>query len=109
MKDPILQTYSFEELAYEFHSVREHKKVQVEYTEQETDKIEEDKDKQAQEWADQMEAEEAAEQLKAQDPLKDPSNIKWMEEQIAKHKEEFGEDFGDDVSLDFNTSTNQED
>jgi hypothetical protein len=98
MKDPLLLTYTFEELMYEFHSMREHDKAAGERAEQENDKIEEAKDKAAQDWVDQMEAEEAA-----NDPMKDPANIKWMEEQMALDKEMFGEDFGKDLSLDFNS------
>lgn len=105
MKDPLLQTYSFEELLYEFHSIQEEKKAALEISEAENDKIEEDKERKAQEWADKMEAEEAAQEEAANqlvDPAKDPKNIAWMEEQIKKEKERFGEDFGEDFELNFN-------
>lgn len=105
-KDPLLQSYTFEELMYEFHSIREHEKAEVERTEQKADKIEEDKEAAVKDWADKLEAEELeAEKLQAekasQDPAKDPANVKWMQEQIALQKEEFGEEFGEDVNLDF--------
>ena len=35
------------------------------------------------------------------DPLKDPKNIEWMEEEIRKNKLVFGDDFGDDLNMDF--------
>ena len=101
MKDPLLLSYTFEELMYEFHSVREDEKAIVERAEQETDKIEEAKEKATLDWVEQMEAEEAAE--RAEDPSKDPANIKWMEEQLALDKKMFGEDFGKDLDLDFNS------
>lgn len=101
MKDPILQTYSIEELIYEYYSVSEHKKAKAEQAEEETDKIEEEKEKQDQEWADAMEAEE--------DPIDNPDNMKWIQDQIELDKEKFGEDFGDDLNLDFGSSNNIED
>lgn len=111
MKDPVLQTYTFEELMYEFYSIRERKKAIVERAEEENDKIEEEKTKEAEEWANQMEAMEAMEAIEndASDPLKNPDNIKWMEEQMALDKEEFGEDFGEDLSLSFDSPPNIED
>ena len=111
MKDPVLLSYSFEELMYEFQSVKEHKKAQIEQAEQETDKIEEEKEQANNDWAAQLEAEEAAAEAAAEaeaaarikeDPSKDPTNIKWMEEQIALSKEQLGEDFGENLNLDFN-------
>jgi len=103
MKDPLLLTYTFEELVYEFHSVHEHEKAIVERVKQEDDKIEETKEQATMDWADQMEAEEAAE-----NPAKDPANVKWMEEQLLKDKETFGEDFGEDLSLNFDPSGDSE-
>lgn len=102
MKDPLLLTYTFEELMYEFHSLNEDTKAIQERVQQESDKIEEAKEKAALSWVDQMEAEEAAEA--ATDPTKDPENVKWMEEQLALEKEKFGEDFGEDLNLDFDAS-----
>jgi len=101
MKDPLLLSYTFEELMYEFHSIHEHEKATVERVKQETDRIEDIKDQAVTSWADQMEAEEEA---AAQDPAQDPANMKWMEEQLAQNKKAFGEDFGEDLSLDFDSS-----
>jgi len=106
MKDPLLLTYTFEELMYEYHSVREHEIAILEKVEEDSDKIEEEKDKATMDWADQMEADElaaeaAAEAAAAAYPLKNKDNIKWMEEQIARDKEIHGEDFGEDTQIDF--------
>lgn len=112
MKDPVLQTYTFEELMYEFHSIRERKKAIVEQAEEENDKIEEEKAREAEEWANQMEAMEDFEDFEEEeevDPLKNPDNIKWMQEQMALDKEAFGEDFGEDLSLSFDSPPNIED
>jgi len=109
MKDPILQTYTFEELLYEYHSIAERQKAELEQVEEEADKIELDKEKVGQDWADQMEAEDAAKEAaeeaqRAADPSLDPDNVKWMDEQIQKEKEIHGESFGEDLNLDFNSS-----
>jgi len=100
MKDPLLQTYTLEELLYEYHSIQEQKLAREEATEEEADKIEEEKDKEAQAWADRMEAEEA-EAAEVTDPSMHPDNIRWMEEQLRKEKELYGEDYGEDLNTDF--------
>jgi len=102
MKDPLLLSYTFEELMYEFQSMREHEKAALEKTEQEADKIEEAKVDEAQAWADKMEAEEE------NDPAKEANNIEWMKKQIALDKAAFGEDFGDDIGVDFNSPSKTE-
>jgi hypothetical protein len=111
LKDPVLQSYSLEELLYEYYNVIERHKAVEENVQAETDKIEEERLKAAEEWADKMEEEE--EQLERQkaekskdpkkeptyNPLTDPANIAWMEEQMKAQKEQFGEDFGEDISM----------
>jgi len=122
LKDPILQTYTFEELMYEYHTNQERKAAQNSVIELDADKIEEAKEQADQEWADKMEKEEAeelaqliaakkkkaaeeeaaekkaAEQL---DPSKDPSNVEWMEQQIERAKKEIGPEFGKDLKVSF--------
>jgi len=71
--------------------------------------MEEDKDKAALDWAEQeekreleaMKAEAANSKSANQDPTKDPENVAWMDEQIQKAKEIYGESFGEDIELDF--------
>lgn len=107
LKDPVLLSYTLEELAYEYYLSIERRAADNERIELDNDKIEEAKDSAAQEWADKMEAEEAAESEKAKenigsaDPTLDPANVKWMEQEIEKNKQELGEDFGEDLSLNF--------
>ena len=129
LKDPLLQQYTLEELAYEYYLIGEIAAFKQELANRETDRIEEEKLQEAEAWADMMEAEDEAErqaqlkkeqkeaehqaQLKKEqeeaepepeetpDPRSDPEQIKWMEEEMKKSKLLFGDDFGEDVSLDF--------
>ena len=110
LKDPILLSYSLEELLYEFYDRIERSKAEQERLEQDDVKMEGDKDKAAEDWAEKMEREEReaamreeahqVEQL-TKDPTKDPANIAWMEQQIQKGKEEFGESFGENIDEGF--------
>lgn len=113
MKDPILETYTLEELAYEYYMINEREVARQEQVQEKADKIEEERHEADLAWADEEEARERAE-LEAQaakeaekkaeeqyDPTKDPKNIEWMEKEIEKSKLVFGEDFGENLSLDF--------
>jgi hypothetical protein len=115
LKDPLLEKYTTEELAYEYYLLGELAAYRAELANEENDRIEEERIEDAEAWADQMEAEEEeaeAARLKALEekkeikeeepnPLDDPQNQQWMQEEIEKNKLVFGEDFGEDVSLDF--------
>jgi hypothetical protein len=115
LKDPLLNQYSIEELAYEYFLAGEVTAYKQELIDQENDRIEEDKIQVDHDWADEMEAEDAAREEaeakakvdkekaeeEAYDPLKDPEQVKWMEEEIEKSKTVFGEDFGEDVGVEF--------
>lgn len=90
--------------------VKHMKLAEQERIEANNDKMEEEKWKEAEDWADQMEeldrreAEEAAkkaEKEKQYDPIEDPANVEWMEKHIEADKEQHGEDFGEDLSIDF--------
>lgn len=101
LKDPILATYTFEELAYEFFDHKERDTFAQEEQEEEGDKIEEAKYDDAMKWADEEEAKEKA--LKAQIPTT-PQDVangvptvtsedqEWMDRQIAKEQEQLGAD-----------------
>ena len=103
----MLQDYTFEELAYEYYAHGENEKAKSERIEQENDKIDKEEHQEASSWADQMEAEEFGEEeppsslTETVDPLKDPENIKWMEKQMEEAKAMYGDDFGQDISEDF--------
>lgn len=102
LKDPVLLSYSLEELAYEYYSVQEREAARDEFVQNESDKIEEAKLEEADQWADEMEREEMErEAAKRVNPAKLPINQAWMEEEIKKDKEKFGEDFGEDLNINF--------
>lgn len=110
LKDPLLLTYTIEELLYEFYDRIERLKADQERLEQEDVKIEEDKDRRAEDWAEKMEREEREAEMRASaakseeksvDPTKDPANIKWMEEQLQQAKQVYGETFGEDIEDNF--------
>lgn len=101
LKDPILQDYSIYELAYEFYDKIERKNARELHVEQENDKIEDDKIQQALDWAEEEERKEREllENAKnAKNSESEEDEEKWMLEQLKKER---GDDFGEDISLDF--------
>lgn len=111
LKDPLLLSYTLEELLYEFYDKIERVKAEKERIEQDGDKIDEEKEKAALDWAEAEEKrdlEREAQGLKGEDqskpisdPTKDPDNIAWMEKQIQEAKAQYGDDFGEDLDLNF--------
>jgi hypothetical protein len=111
LKDPLLQTYTLQELLYEFYDRIERIAAEKERINSEADKIEEDKEKAVLDWAEEEERKEleamkakAAKQESApnQDPTKDPANVAWMEEQVRQAKQVYGDSFGEDLQGEFN-------
>lgn len=90
-----MQEYTLHELLYEYHDRQERENVKDFRVEQETDKIEEEKEQEVFDWIEEEERKEreAAEANKSTD--KDEA---WMLEQLKK---EHGDDFGEDIDLDF--------
>lgn len=106
LKDPLLMSYTLEELLYEFYDKMERQKAAEERLAQETDKIEEAKEKEVLDWAEQEEKKELEEMKRMAekasiDPTKDPENVKWMNEQLEKYKQVYGESFGEDIDETF--------
>ena len=109
LKDPLLESYTLEELLYEFFDKSERQKASEENVVKETDKIEEAKEKEVLDWAEQEEKKEleemkhAAQKIKSgpQDPTHNPDNIKWMNEQLEKYKQIHGASFGEDIEESF--------
>lgn len=110
LKDPLLLTYTIEELLYEFYDRIERSKAEQERLEQEDVKMEEDKDKGNEDWAEKMEREERDAEMRSSgakssepipDPTKDPANVAWMEKQVEEAKTVYGETFGDDIEDNF--------
>ena len=111
LKDPILLSYTLEELIYEFYDRIERQEAAKERLEEEDVKIELDKDQANLDWAEQEERKElaalktqAAQQEVRPDPTKDPANIKWMEDQLAAAKKVHGDTFGEDIEDNFEGS-----
>ena len=111
LKDPLLLSYTIEELLYEFYDRIERRAAEEERINSESDKIEEDKEKAVLDWAEQEEKRELdalknkvaqEEGQPTQDPTKNPANIAWMEEQLRQGKEIFGDSFGEDIEDEFN-------
>lgn len=106
LKDPLLESYTLEELLYEFYDKIEREKAREERSTKEADKMEEAKEKEVLDWAEEEEKKELEEMKQNQekkklDPTKDPENIKWMEEQLEKAKQVHGDTFGDDIDEKF--------
>jgi hypothetical protein len=108
LKDPILLSYSLEELLYEFYDRVERDKAEKERAGQVNDKIEDDRLKENLDWAEEEERKELELRKKqaeesAKDPAKDPDNQAWMEEvlkeEIEKGKKLYGPDFGEDLEI----------
>jgi len=105
MKDPLLLSYTEEELLYEFNSMQQHVLAAEESLEEEADKIEEEKDRKAQEWAEQMEKEDAEAEAKAEAQAQLSQNdLEWIQKYIEQEKQASGEDFGEDLNVDFDLS-----
>lgn len=106
LKDPLLESYTLEELLYEFYDKMERQKAAEERTAKDADKMEEAKEKEVLDWAEQEEKKELEEMRKMADksnadPTKDPENVKWMKEQLEKAKQAFGDSFGEDIEEEF--------
>lgn len=106
LKDPLLESYTIEELLYEFYDKIERQKAAEERSAKDADKMEEAKEKEVLDWAEQEEKKELEELKKAADkattdPTQDPENVKWMNQQLEKYKEVHGETFGEDIDEKF--------
>lgn len=106
LKDPLLESYTLEELLYEFYDKTERQAAAEERVAQDTDKMEEAKEKEVLDWAEQEEKKELEEMKKmvaqqATDPTKDPENVKWMQQVLEQAKKVHGDSFGEDVDESF--------
>lgn len=93
LKDPLLKTYTIEELYYEYRLSVEKSRAEKDRVEEENDKIEQAKVDDALAWA---EAEEAKETF-----IPGDEDREWMEKQLQEAKKLYGEDFGEDISEEF--------
>jgi hypothetical protein len=109
LKDPLLESYTLEELLYEFYDKMERQKAAEERVAQDADKMEVAKEREVLDWAEAEEKKELEEMQrsaalasqKKTDPTKDPANVKWMNEQMSLAKQAYGDSFGEDVEASF--------
>lgn len=106
LKDPLLESYTLEELLYEFYDKIERREAAEERSTQEADKIEEAKEKEVLDWAEEEEKKELEElrraaEAKLTNPATDPDNVKWMKEQLEQAKQVHGDTFGEDIEEKF--------
>ena len=104
LKDPILLSYSFEELLYEFFDHQEREAYAEEMRDKESDKIEDEKMDAALQWADEEESKENSgldPRATSSTPKVTPDDIAWMEEQMRQDKAQYGESFGEDIVEEF--------
>lgn len=100
----MLQSYTLEELLYEYHDKVERRKAEEASSEKEADRMEDEQIKANLDWAEEeerkeleaMKAKQAADeaQRKAEEQIA-------LEEQMRLAKESIGEGFGDDIDTDF--------
>ena len=87
LKDPILQTYTIEELLYEYYDKIE----RVKYEKYLSEKVEHDSEQakldSTMKWADE-------EEKKEEESMKE-----WMDKKLQEEKEKYGESFGEDLVL----------
>jgi hypothetical protein len=103
LKDPILLSYTLEELMYEFFDRSERAKAEQERLNNEKDKIEEQREKETMDWAEQEEKKELEALNKTGATASAPSkeDIEWMEKYMQESRQQHGDDFGEDVSINF--------
>lgn len=106
LKDPLLESYTLEELLYEFYDKMERQKAAEERVTENADKMEEAKEKEVLDWAEEEERKELEEMQKqadkaAADPTKNPENLKWMKKVLEEAKQEHGDTFGEDIEDSF--------
>lgn len=108
LKDPILQEYTFEELMYEYYDYTVREEARKNNIDKQADIIEEEKEKETLDWVaeeerKELEAEKAKEQAKSAEPSAEDKE--WMrkqaEEQLKINKELYGDDYGEDLSINF--------
>lgn len=101
LKDPLLDSYTIEELAYEFFDKIERKKAEQENIKAQDDKIEDEKHKRNLDWAEQEELKELEELRRQEEQSKINNDEKWMEkiveQELKDGKEVFGQNYGEDI------------
>ena len=100
LKDPLLESYTLEELTYEYYDKIERQRATEEAIEEESDRIEDEALESNLAWAEEEEKREREEALRLLEEEKE-ANEEWMKQELEKAKKQHGDDYGEDVSLDF--------
>ena len=102
LKDPILQSYTLEELLYEYHDKVERRKAEEESSEEDADTIEEGKIQTNLDWAEEEERKDAEVLKKGADEAQRKAEEQMeVERQMKIARDVIGEDFGEDIDIDF--------
>jgi biopolymer transport protein ExbB/TolQ len=97
LKDPLLQEYTLEELYYEYRDHTERRIAAEEQADDAADNIEQQKMDEALSWAAAEEEKESKEDISEVSE----ADQEWMKSIIEEAKQEYGEDFGENVGVDF--------
>lgn len=100
LKDPILDSYTIEELTYEYYDKIERRKAAEDAIEEESDRMEDEALESNLAWAEEEERKEREEMLKQLEEEKE-ANKEWMQQELDKARQEHGDDYGEDIDLDF--------
>ncbi len=103
LKDPVLQSYTLEELLYEYHDKVERRKAEEDISEKDADRMEEGRIQDNLDWAEEEERKEleALKQSEADEAQRKAEEQIEIERQIEIAKDTKGGDFGDDIDTDF--------
>ena len=103
LKDPVLQSYTLEELLYEYQDKVERRKAEEDISEKDADRMEEGRIQDNLDWAEEEERKEleALKQSEADEAQRKAEEQIEIERQIEIAKDTIGGDFGDDIDTDF--------
>ena len=110
----MLQSYTLEELAYEYFDKHEREEYAKQQEEEIVQHQEEEKHDEALKWAEEEEEKERntanmeSPETEVKSPISPPlatqltpEDIKWMQDQLAEDKKHFGNSFGEDIIEEF--------
>jgi hypothetical protein len=103
LKDPLLESYTLEELLYEYHDKVERRKAEEQSSDKEADRIEEERIKTSLDWAEEEERKEleTIRVQEAEEAKRKAEEQIEIERQIEIARNTIGGDFSDDIDTDF--------
>ncbi len=100
LKDPVLQSYTLEELLYEYHDKVERRKAEEDLSDKEADRIEEGRIEENLSWAEEEERKEL-DLFKKQEAADEAQRKAEEQIEIERQVGAIGDDFGEDIDTDF--------